>query len=132
MIQYICTHAFKIRCVDDYETGADLQHSHEFSERPDVEAPTLAGLIQALGERYGLKIDDVWFPADEMTETETRIGFNRLENESGGEPRESTIERWKRGEVTLYLADYDFRIQRREVAAVSLDEIKAAGLKYHE
>jgi hypothetical protein len=133
MIEYICTHAFKAAEVDDFNSGCVPDTYRQiFSERPDVQAGTLAELIQALGERYGLDIDDIWFPADEMTETETLIGYSRLENEAGGEPRKSTIEKWKRGEVTLYLADYYFRIQRREVYAVTADEFKAASLKYHE
>ena len=134
MIQFACVHVEKNVQHDDYKRGCSGRFTTILCERVNIVAESLPELFKAIGERYGLDIDDLWIPADEIgpDDDTTRVGFNRLETDDSSEPDKRELAQWKRGGLKLWLADYEFLIQRRIVAAISLDEIKAAGLKYHE
>lgn len=88
-------------------------------------------MLKALGKQLYLDIDDVFVPDDDDNGNITRIGFNRLENEDGDEPSQEQQRRWKRGEMTLYLADYNFLIEKRNVSPIRLEEFQANGIRVH-
>jgi hypothetical protein len=124
---YACTHVAKDVEIDNFERGCDpATRACIMAERMNVTSGTLPGLLEAIAERLGLDLDDVWVPE----ETLTYIGYNRLENGDGDEPTKEAQRRWKKGKETLYLADYYFAIERRTVEPVSREEF--AGIKHHE
>jgi hypothetical protein len=130
--EYACTHIEKRVEEDNYESGFCGAGTCTMSENINIVAPTLPGLIERLGEVYGLDIDDVWWPGDEAdNDDNTRIGFNRLEDEECDTPDKRQIELWKEGKLRLWLADYDMMIEKRVVCPVTLDEFKAANIKTH-
>lgn len=128
---YACT-SIKKRVEDDsYEHGADPDSQRcVMFENVNMAASSLSVLIKVIGERLGLEIDDVWFPG--VGDDDTRISFNRLENDDGDEPTEGEMEDFRAGKRKLYLADYDFLIEKRETSPVTLEEFQAAGIKTHD
>lgn len=129
---YACTFIEKCAEEDHVENGCDpdsqvcVRH-----ERCNIQADTLPGLLKALGKQFYLDIDDVFVPDDDDNGNIARIGFNRLENEDGGEPTADQQRRWKRGEMTLYLADYHFLVEKRTVEPIRLEEFTGNGIKFH-
>jgi hypothetical protein len=124
---YACTRLAKDVEIDRFENGCDpTTRTCVLAERMNVTSGTLPGLLEAIAERLGLDLDDVWVPE----ETLTYIGYNRLENGDGDEPTKAQKRRWKKGTETLYLADYYFAIEKRTVEPVSRQEF--AGIEHHE
>jgi hypothetical protein len=123
---YACTFIEKTVSVDDYETGCELQSFCIMADPVNIVADSIPKLIGAIGDYLGIDIQDCWvpdFPAN-------RIGFNQCETVEGYAPTEGQIARWKRGDCTLYLADYHFTIERREVSPIP--ETDFAGVKFHQ
>lgn len=127
---YVCTYVHKTIEVDHYQKGCSGESECVLSDRVDIEADNLSGLIEAIGAHFGLKIVDVFIPADEG-EPITHIGFNQLEDVDGNEPGEAQLAKWKKGKLKLYLADYHFGVERRIVAPLSLKEFEAANIITH-
>jgi hypothetical protein len=128
---YACTHVEKCAEKDHFESGCDLRSRVcVLHERCNVQADTLPGLLKALGKHFYVDIDDVFVPDDDNGDI-TRIGYNRLENEDGDEPSQEQQRRWKAGKENLYLADYDFLIEKRTVEPIRMEEFQAAGIKSH-
>ncbi len=129
---YACTHVEKCAEKDDYENGCDPSTQVcVMHERCNVQADTLPGLLKVLGKQLYLDIDDVFVPDDDDNGDITRIGFNRLENEDGDEPTADQERRWKQGEITLYLADHYFLIEKRYVSPIRLEEFPSNGIRFH-
>lgn len=126
---YACTHVEKTTCEDHYERGCDTISSCVLYESVNHTSDTFAGLLQELRKHYGLELDDLFLPSDE--DELHYFGFNRLEMGDGQEPREYYLNRWKKGEYKLYLADYLFSIEKLVVCAVPIAEIQAAQVKVH-
>ena len=128
---YACNWVEKTAEVDNYEKGCDPDtHVCVMSEGADITADSLKGLVEAIGKSYYLDIDDVFIPGDE-DEPVTRIGFNRTETVDGDEPTKHELSAWKKGKLTLYLADYHFGIEKRTIESVSQAEFVQAGIKTH-
>jgi hypothetical protein len=126
---YACTFIEKEAEVDSWETGCDPStRTCVMNERVNIAAPTLALLIQSIGNYLGLEIDDVWVPEQESG----HIGFNRLEDAEGNEPSERLKEAWKADKAKLYLADYHFAIEKRQVSTVDRAEFDQFSVKHHE
>lgn len=127
---YYATHLSKE--VEEYQYEHDCvgQRRCTMSDRIDIGAETLPELLKKLGEAYGLKIDDVFIPGEEEEDI-THIGFNGLEMGNGDEPSGYYLKRWKEGVTKLYLADYTFSVEYREVRALRLSEFTTAGIKHH-
>ena len=128
-IVYACTHVAKHTQVDDFETGCDAKLHCNMSERCGVATTTFQGLIEALNKRFWLAIDDLWI-GNQVEDGVTRVGFSRLEDGDSNVPSQPRC-RSGRGKLTLYLADYDFAIEKRAVEPIALDEIRAEGVKFH-
>jgi hypothetical protein len=126
---YACTYVEKRVEVDVYETGCQGESRLILSQKEDIQSGSLEDLIERLRLVYGLAMDDLFVP-DENGKI-FRIGFNRLEEEDGNEPTESELELWKRGKEWLYLADYDFLVEKRVVSPINVEEFVAAGIKIH-
>ena len=127
---YACTFVEKSAEEDHFENGCDpstlvcLMH-----ERCSIQADTLPGLLKSLGKQFCLEIDDVFVSHDDGEIN--RIGFNRLEDEEGNEPTADQKQRWEQGDLTLYLADYDFLIEKRTVEPIHLEDFTGSGIKFH-
>jgi hypothetical protein len=125
---YACTFVEKCANRDNLKTGMDPKNEFcVFRESCSLTAETLPGLLEALEKRFYMKIDDVFLPTEE--DTVSLIGFNRLETGDGEKPSEQEIAAWKKGKGTLYLADYSFSIEKRQVGEVPREEF--AGIKHH-
>ncbi len=123
---YACTHVSKRVEKDFFETGCDPGSGHfTMDEHSDVTGLDMAELLSKLGDRYGLDIDDVWI-ADEQPELEgvSRIGYNRLECDDGTPPDRHEEYEWRHDQRRyLWLADYDFMVEKRTVEHVPIGEI---------
>lgn len=128
---YACTHVTKHTEVDDSERGCDPDtYQCQFSNPCDVTSDTLAGLVGALEERFGLALDDLFLP-EEGRGLVTRFGFSRLENDQGDPPEDDEVSRWRAGGLVLYVASYDFEVEHRAVSAIEEEEFMLAGIKFH-
>ncbi|WP_437230170.1 hypothetical protein SH661x_001818 [Planctomicrobium sp. SH661] len=107
--EFACVHAEKRAEIDHYETGCDPESGrYVLSQRENITAGTLPALIQRIGDYFGLSIDYV-------SAGPGRIEYNRLETADGEAPTDRQRASWEAGRLTLYLADYSFRIERRTV-----------------
>jgi hypothetical protein len=111
---FCCTHVEKCVTVDHFEKDVFIR------------AETLPQLINKLNARYGLDIDSLWVGAIE----DGRMSFNRQENGLGWSPTDDQIERWKRGELQMWLADWDFCIEKFITQPITHEDF--AGLATHE
>ena len=84
------------------------------ADNVDITSAMLAGLIEAIGNRFGFDLDDLWLPEQELT----CVGYNRHENEAGEEPTKKQKQLWKRGKEKLYLADYFFTVEKRRIEPI--------------
>ena len=127
---YACYHISKDVERDEHEKGCVGGRRCVLDERINVISDSLSGLFKELGARYGLDIDDLWI-ADDGDDI-TRVGFSRTENADGDAPSDLDLDRWKRGKLEMWLADYGFLIEARTVWQISRSEIAAAGIKTHD
>lgn len=125
---YACTYMTKEAEKDVYGEGVKGRRHTVMAMACNITAGSLQELLTALGHVYALYIDDVFLPEDAPVDW---IGFNRLETADGGKPFAEEVERWQRGELDLYLADYSFSIEKRFVAPIPHEEFAAAGIKTH-
>lgn len=138
-IQYACTYLVKAIQRDDFEKGCVGKHEMTFSGPMHVMAPTLTQLLQAIGKELNLALDNVYLfgavdeeGGEEIPDTVARISYNRLETAEGYVPLSREVARWRRGETILWLADYDFMIERRDVTPIDREEFVKSGIKFHE
>lgn len=123
---FVCTHVEKRVTVDNWQNGCDVDSRCVMLDAIDIAADSMQALILAIGEQFDLALETVWIPEFPAG----RIGYNRLETETGGVPTAAEMEAWKHGKEALYLADYDFLIERRETSDV--DESEFAGVAFHQ
>jgi hypothetical protein len=129
---YACTHVEKCAEEDHYENGCDPSTQVcVMHERCNVQADSLPGLLKALGKQFYLNIDDVFVPDDDENGNIARIGYNRLEDVDGNQPTADQERRWKAGKQKLYLADYAFIIEQRNVSPIRLEEFQANSIRFH-
>jgi hypothetical protein len=134
-IMYACISYSKMVTVDTYNEGCDPDTT-TFVNSGQLNinsARTLPDLLTAIGDHFGLSIDDVCLYDDDIDDTEEslRIGYNRMENADGYAPDAGQLAAWKAGEGKLYLADYDFEITHRTERAVTRAEFEASGITTH-
>jgi hypothetical protein len=123
---FCCTHVEKCVTVDHFETGCELKRRCVMDENVFIRAETLPELINKLNARYSLDIDSLWVGAIE----DGRIGFNRMENAHGHEPEPYEVEAWKKGNRQMWLADWDFCIEKFITQPITHEDF--AGLATHE
>jgi hypothetical protein len=127
--EYVCTHAEKRKEVDDFEHGCDPNTSQfVWEENPDIKADSLPALVDEMKRYFDIKLDDIWLPV-EGDEDVTRIGYNQLETNKGKPPTKKQVTEWQAGRLKLWLADYDFLIEKR--SGVPQEEFRDAGIKFH-
>lgn len=126
---FACTYVEKEVAEDDFEQGVASRRTGIMSAAANITSDSLAGLIARLNEIYALAIDDV-FLGDTSGPIEW-FDWSRIEDVDGDEPGAEDLAAWRRGAVTLYEAVYSFRVERREVALLTVADFKEAGIKYH-
>jgi hypothetical protein len=118
---YYATYIEKLATVDHEETGCETTSRCIMSERINIGAKTMAELLEKIADAYGYDGSYWW-----MSEEGDRVSFNVSED---GDSNTLDIERmrqlWRRGEK-VFLCDYSFGVEYREVRAISHDEFKAA------
>jgi hypothetical protein len=119
---YACVHAMKMAAVDHFETGCETAGTYVMSDAVNITAETLPKLVKTIGDRYGLEIDYAFLNPG-------RFSFNRLENAEGFPPSDSERKQWEQGKLTLYLADYDFSIEKRTICDVPSAEFDTLGIQ---
>lgn len=127
---FACTYVSKDVEIDHFENGCSGNSQCILAEGCNIAADSLSGLLKDIGQRYGLEIDDVWVGA--LIDSGDTIGFNRLENGHGNPPSELEKAKWREGKCQLWLADYMFRIEIRQVAPITLAHFQAEGIKTHD
>lgn len=125
---YACTHVLKTISRDHYETGADLKSECTMDDNVVIVADSLPGLIKTIGDRYGLAMDDL-FLSDEGDDISS-FGFNRLENADWRTPTPREMEAFRNG-TPLWLADYSFLVEAREVRPIHRREFAHHGIVTH-
>ncbi|NLS97525.1 MAG: hypothetical protein GXX96_35750 [Planctomycetaceae bacterium] len=126
---FACTFIEKRAQEDDFSHGCDPDTLVvTMQERVSITAPSLPELLQQIGRTYCLDLDDVWIDDDD-TDGVRRISYNRLELANCDEPDKRQLGLWKRGKLTLYLVDFDFCIEQRQVCAVPVDAFQ--NVKHH-
>lgn len=123
---FMCTSVEKRASVDDFETGCETHSRTILCDDCCIRSESLAGLLKAVGDRYGLEIDDVWIGAIE----DGRLSFNQLECEDSSTPDDSEMAEWKLGKLKLYLCDYDFQVEKLVSQFIEMEDL--AGIKTHE
>ena len=130
---YVCTYMSKEVTRDDYEHGCDPDSMWLVAEeKMSIHADTLPKLIEQIGQRYALAIDDIWLLDDAGGDGYMRIGFRRMENNNAEEPAQDEIEEWRGNSsvVPMWLADYSFQIAK--IVPITRKEFKKSGVKFHE
>jgi hypothetical protein len=103
------------------ESGADpYSRRCVMFERENLTAESIPELIEKIGKRYGIDIDDVFLPGDEEDEIES-LGFNQFEDADGN----------AEDDEPQYIADYTFGVEKRTIAPVTAADFAAAGIKTH-
>ena len=126
---YAATSIIKLVCESSYE-GDELDQTCTMSESINVEASSLTGLVNKLGHRYGLAMDDLFIPGDEG-EPVTGFDFDRYETADCDLVGEWQHEEWKAGRLKVWHAIYSFTIEKRIAEPIDFAEFKAAVIKTH-
>ncbi len=123
---FLLTHVEKCVTVDHYETGCEMERRCVMAENAAIRAETIQALTRKISERYGVELDDIWVGAID----EGRISFNRTENADGNPPSEAELAKWKLDKLTLWIADYDFCVDKYNPQPLTMADF--AGMKTHE
>lgn len=108
-IKYIAKGYLKHIEEDNFEEGCLPDTSKTLFLDTQISGDTIEELIDNLKAFVGVKNDaDV---AINACGQDGRIDIQRLETAYGSAPSQGTIEKWKLGNVKLYLCDYSFNVQ---------------------
>jgi len=124
---YAATFVEKLASRDDYEHGCDTDSVCTLAESIDITADSLTDLLAVISDRYGLDLGYVFLGDD--GDSVPYFSTDRLENADGDEPTDREMELWKNGEIDLYLCDYTFMVETREVFPVLVNEFDALGIE---
>ncbi len=126
---YACTHMDKMASDWSPTEGAGTSYRCIMDESCNIRADSLPLLIERIGARYFLAMDSL-FVSDDDSEV-SHVGFNRVETGDSDEPSNAELAEWEAGNLTLYLCDYTFSIEKRTVSPITLDEFASAGIETH-
>lgn len=111
---------------DSYEHGeGDYVHSYELDIKGKY---SFKDLMKQLSY-YGYSTDPKDYTFDDVNGYST-IYSSCMQNADGYEPSKSEIERWKKGEITLYTANLSARIYEVGVHDVSYEDAKEIGFSF--
>jgi hypothetical protein len=129
---YACTYARKEAEEDRYAGGCvPGTRTCVMAQGCGITADTLPGLLKEIGNYFCLDLDDVWLGDGDGGEL-SRIGYSRQEDDAGYPPEAVLVEKWREGKCRLYLADYSFAVEKRQVCDLTRAEFEAAGVKFHD
>lgn len=127
MTVYFATHADKHVERDSWKHGCDPDSGRfTMMERIIVTASSVADLRKQLCERFALPEDEGggWaFSPDTDDPARGRLVYSRHEDDEGSPASEAQREAWKRGERSLWLADYAFEVSAYEPVAIPESEV---------
>lgn len=126
---YAATSVEKLASHWDPNEGASIESWCVMHESLNVTAPSLPDLVAKLNERFFLTIDEFFLPGDGMEIT--YFGFNRVETGDCDEPTLQELDQWENGDLKLFLCDYTFTVEKREVQSLTRADFDRAGLKTH-
>lgn len=126
MTVYFATHADKHVERDSWKNGCDPDSGRfTMMTRITVTASSVTELRKKLCDVYALPEDDggwAFAPAPDDP-GRGRLIYSRHEDDEGSPPSESQREAWKRGETTLWLADFAFEVAAYEPVAIPDSEV---------
>ncbi len=129
MTIFACTHISKEVSEDHFENGCAIQRTLVIDQSASFVSDSLKGLFHEISKAFCLKFDSLFVrDANDLI----TVGWNRVENGDGDAPSPSEVEQWKTGKLTMYLADWTFWIESREVRTITLDELKSTGFEIHD
>ena len=127
---YAATTATKEVARDHYDKGEVENRRCTMHESINVQADSLAGLLDKLRDRYALALDDLFIPADEG-EPAWSFDFDQYEDADGFEVGPDRMDEHKSGKLKVWHAIYSFTIERRTSEPIAPDEFRAAGIRTH-
>ena len=128
---YAATHMEKRVSDWDPKEGASIESRCTVHKRINLKADTLAELLDKIRTEHFVKLDDVFVGDADETDTVNYINFNQVETADCLEPDTDELAQWERGELTLYLCDYSFCLEKRIVQPITLDELRSTGISTH-
>ena len=115
---------FKQADEDVWNDGCQLGTGMCFeSGHPTWSSETLEGIVKELMDF--LCVEDKDAVLLDACEEIGRIDIQRTENAEGYDPSENEIEKWKKGECKMWLADYSFRLEKIETVSAVTGEVEA-------
>jgi len=102
----------------------------KLSQKINTEADTLKGLIEKLAQEWGFNENpsDGWILMRDEGMGTVRIIYQQTENADSMPPSEAEKERWKKGEIKMWLADYSFTVEKVRAESISIDDNEAASI----
>lgn len=96
--------------VDIFDSGCEGKDETYFSDTVFI-SETLKGLLIQLSQYTGMKDYEL-----NACEENGRIDFQGMTLSKFGQskPRQSTLDKWEKGEIILYLTDYSFYVKLLE------------------
>jgi len=116
---YAATYIEKRATRDHEATGCETESHCVMSERINLEAATLKGLVEKLKSAYGHDGNYLDIP-----DGGGAVGWNQYENDNSDTLTvDQCKDYWKRGK-NVWLCDYLFSIEKREVTDIAAEEIE--------
>lgn len=121
---YACTWVEKLAEEDDFVHGVSGRPTLILSERCDLAAPTFGTLLEKIKTRFFLEeVSDLFLPGDD--DGVSHIGVSQLETADGNLPSDRERDLWREGKFKLFLCDYTFGVESRQVRPLTPDEVAA-------
>ena len=118
---YACTFVEKTAEEDNYEKGLTDKRQTILWDKCNITAETLLELVDKIKNNFGVDFSYVFLQCDDEP---TRFTTNQLENADSETPTLQEEQAWKKGELKLYLCDYSFLIEKRNVEPIGPEEFE--------
>jgi hypothetical protein len=123
---YRCRLVEKTVQTDHHEDGADPNSSRIMMDGRDLKTFEGDSARKVIADAFGyLGLPTDYFFVNDEDSAEYN-GCNRLEDDDADEPSRARMAAFERGEITLWLADYTFKVEYLERRPLSRDELSAA------
>lgn len=129
--KYACIGIIKVVTEENFNQGTlpDTE-VYTMDEATNITASTVDGLIKAIGNYYCLDMKDVQVleKYDENYSGVRWLVYERLELIDCSEPSEKQLEEWRKDEIRMWNARFEFKVEKRIVASLTEEECKLAGI----
>lgn len=113
---YACTYVVKETQEDFFSEGLIGPRYRIISEPSFLVSESLGALIKAIADRWYVDVSGFNMMDDGC------LTVSQLERNDSYLPSKTEVALWQAGKIKLYLSDYYFHIERREVAPIAVEE----------